>query len=163
MGKFPALSGSAIIDVLKKSRLVVKRQKGSHVFLSHLDGRATVVPIHSGETIRPGLFAKILRDTDLTESRFCQTYQKIAENRAGLMKPSTFQPHSNFITPIHSALNISKYRPGPGRNEEVGRYAAEAGLLCKSGKVALRRWQEWQEGYGKVLDITQITCYTYFT
>ncbi|PJA42098.1 MAG: hypothetical protein CO182_04485, partial [Lysobacterales bacterium CG_4_9_14_3_um_filter_62_6] len=38
---------------------------GSHHFLQHSDGRATVVPVHSGETIGPGLFAKILRDCDL--------------------------------------------------------------------------------------------------
>jgi len=76
MSKYPALSGRAIIDVLKKSGFVVKRQKGSHVFLSHLDGRATVVPIHSGETIGPGLFAKILRDTDLTRADFVKPIKK---------------------------------------------------------------------------------------
>ena len=32
MSKYPALSGRAIIDVLKKSGFVVKRQTGSHVF-----------------------------------------------------------------------------------------------------------------------------------
>ena len=46
------------------------------VFLSHLDGRATVVPIHSGETIGPGLFAKILRDTDLTRADFVKHIKK---------------------------------------------------------------------------------------
>jgi predicted RNA binding protein YcfA (HicA-like mRNA interferase family) len=59
MSKYPALSGRAIIDVLKKNGFEVKRQKGSQVFLKHPDGRATVVPIHMGETIGPGLFAKI--------------------------------------------------------------------------------------------------------
>jgi len=43
----------------------VLRVHGSHHFLQHSDGRATVVPVHSGETIGPGLFAKILRDCDL--------------------------------------------------------------------------------------------------
>ena len=76
MSKFPALSGRAIIDVLKKNGFVVKRQKGSHVFLSHLDGRATVVPIHSGESIGPGLFAKILRDTELTRADFIKPVKK---------------------------------------------------------------------------------------
>ena len=31
----------------------------------HPDGRCTVVPVHSGETIGPGLFNKILRDCDI--------------------------------------------------------------------------------------------------
>jgi predicted RNA binding protein YcfA (HicA-like mRNA interferase family) len=76
MSKFPALSGKAIIDVLKKNGFAVRRQKGSHVFLSHPDGRATVVPIHSGETIGPGLFAKILRDTELSKADFIKTAKK---------------------------------------------------------------------------------------
>jgi predicted RNA binding protein YcfA (HicA-like mRNA interferase family) len=76
VSKFPALSGRAIIDVLKKNGFAVKRQKGSHVFLSHLDGRATVVPIHAGETIGPGLFAKILRDTELTRANFIKSVKK---------------------------------------------------------------------------------------
>jgi len=76
VSKYPALSGRAIIDVLKKNGFVVKRQKGSHVFLRHLDGRATVVPIHSGETIGPGLFAKILRDTELTRADFIKPVKK---------------------------------------------------------------------------------------
>jgi hypothetical protein len=29
------------------------------------DGRATVVPIHAGETIGPGLLSKILRDAEI--------------------------------------------------------------------------------------------------
>lgn len=29
--------------------------------------RTTVVPVHAGETLGPGLTAKILRDTNLTE------------------------------------------------------------------------------------------------
>ena len=73
MNKYPALSGRAVIDVLKKNGFEVKRQKGSHVFLRHPDGRATVVPIHTGETIGPGLFAKILRDTELTKADFVKS------------------------------------------------------------------------------------------
>jgi predicted RNA binding protein YcfA (HicA-like mRNA interferase family) len=36
--------------------------KGSHHILAHIDGRTTVVPVHAGETIGPGLLAQILRD-----------------------------------------------------------------------------------------------------
>ena len=34
--------------------------------MRHADGRATVVPVHAGETIGPGLLNQILRDPDLT-------------------------------------------------------------------------------------------------
>lgn len=76
MSRVPALTGRAVIDVLKKKGFAVKRQKGSHVFLIHPDGRATVVPVHSGETIGPGLFAKILRDTELTRADFVTARKK---------------------------------------------------------------------------------------
>ena len=46
------------------------RQKGSHVFLRQPDGRRTVVPVHAGETIGPGLFSKILKDVKLTKEEF---------------------------------------------------------------------------------------------
>lgn len=70
MSKLPALTGKEIISLLKKAGFVVDRQKGSHVFLKHADGRATVVPVHSGETIGPGLLSKILRDAEMTREDF---------------------------------------------------------------------------------------------
>jgi len=72
MTKLPSLTGKDIISILKKVGFEIKRQKGSHVFLQHPDGRATVVPIHSGETIGPGLMAKILRDVNMTKEEFHQ-------------------------------------------------------------------------------------------
>ena len=66
MTKFPSLTGKQVIAVLKKAGFVAERQRGSHIFLRHPDGRATVVPAHTGETIGPGLMSKILRDVEFT-------------------------------------------------------------------------------------------------
>jgi len=44
----------------------VIRTRGSHVFLGHEDGRVTTVPVHSGETIGPGLLRSILRDVEMS-------------------------------------------------------------------------------------------------
>jgi len=66
MTEHPSLTGKQIISLLKKKGFAVVRQKGSHVFLRHSDGRATVIPVHSGETIGPGLFSKILKDVEMT-------------------------------------------------------------------------------------------------
>ena len=52
--------------VLRKIGFEVLRIKGSHHFLRHPDGRTTVIPVHSGETLGPGLLSKILRDTEQT-------------------------------------------------------------------------------------------------
>lgn len=37
------------------------RVRGSHFFLRHRDGRTTVLPMHAGEAISPGLLNSILR------------------------------------------------------------------------------------------------------
>lgn len=74
MSKLPGLTGKEIIVALKKIGFEVVRIKGSHHFLRHQDGRATVVPVHAGETTGPGLLAKILRDCELTRDEFASLF-----------------------------------------------------------------------------------------
>jgi predicted RNA binding protein YcfA (HicA-like mRNA interferase family) len=64
--KLPTLTGQQLISALYKAGFEVLRVKGSHHFLRHSDGRCTVIPVHRGETIGPGLLSKILRDCDVT-------------------------------------------------------------------------------------------------
>ena len=66
MTRLPRLKGKEIIRILKRAGFGVVRTKGSHTFLRHPDGRATVVPVHSGETIGPGLLRAILRDVEMS-------------------------------------------------------------------------------------------------
>lgn len=70
MTKLPRLTGREVIKALEKAGFEVVRVRGSHHFLIHNDGRRTVVPIHSGETIGPGLLAQILRDCQLSREEF---------------------------------------------------------------------------------------------
>ena len=70
MSKLPALTGKDIVSYLKKAGFIIERQRGSHIFLKHADGRATVVPVHSGETTGPGLLSKILRDVEMSKDDF---------------------------------------------------------------------------------------------
>jgi predicted RNA binding protein YcfA (HicA-like mRNA interferase family) len=70
MAKFPRLTGQQVIIALKKGGFEVLRIKGSHHFLTHPDGRCTVVPVHRGETIGPGLMLKILRDCEIDRETF---------------------------------------------------------------------------------------------
>jgi len=65
-----AITGKFIIRILLNHGFSIKRKRGSHVIMVHPDGRTTVIPVHAGETIGPGLFAKILRDTDLPREAF---------------------------------------------------------------------------------------------
>ena len=69
-GKLPALTGAQVIRALERAGFVVLRTRGSHNFLRHLDGRTTVVPVHAGETIGPGLVNKILHDCGFDREQF---------------------------------------------------------------------------------------------
>ena len=63
--KYPKLTGKELIKILQKYGFEVSRIRGSHHFLKHSDGRATVVPVHRGESIGPGLLNKISKDTEV--------------------------------------------------------------------------------------------------
>jgi predicted RNA binding protein YcfA (HicA-like mRNA interferase family) len=69
MTSFPSLTGKDLLLALKKVDFLLVRVKGSHHFVQHADGRSTVVPIHTGETIGPGLLSKILRDCELNREQ----------------------------------------------------------------------------------------------
>jgi len=76
MSRFPSVTGKRIIAALKKAGFVAERQRGSHAFLRHPDGRAPVVPAHTGETIGSGLMSKILRDVELTRNDLLKLLRK---------------------------------------------------------------------------------------
>jgi predicted RNA binding protein YcfA (HicA-like mRNA interferase family) len=46
------------------------RQKGSHVFYRHPDGRTTTVPHHKGRDLARPLLREILREIDLSPDEF---------------------------------------------------------------------------------------------
>ena len=66
MPKLPRLTGTELLKALQRLGFSVVRVKGSHHIMKSDDGRRTVVPIHSGETIGPGLLSKILDEAEVT-------------------------------------------------------------------------------------------------
>ena len=72
MSKLPSVTGKDLIAALGKVGFQLIRVKGSHHFVRHPDGRATVVPVHAGETIGPGLLVRILRDCDLRRDKLTE-------------------------------------------------------------------------------------------
>jgi len=70
MSKLPRITGKQVIVALREAGFSVVRIRGSHHFLKHSDGRCTVVPVHAGENIGPGLLNQILRDCELTKEDF---------------------------------------------------------------------------------------------
>jgi predicted RNA binding protein YcfA (HicA-like mRNA interferase family) len=51
--------------LLENDGFVGIRQKGSHRFYKHMDGRTTIVPIHASDLDRT-LIRKILKDIDMS-------------------------------------------------------------------------------------------------
>jgi predicted RNA binding protein YcfA (HicA-like mRNA interferase family) len=68
MNKAPRVTGSELVSALSRAGFAVVRIRGSHHFLRNADGRATVVPVHSGETIGPGLLNRVLRDCEMSNA-----------------------------------------------------------------------------------------------
>jgi len=61
MSKLPLLTAKELIKILIKLGFKLKRQKGSHKFFQHKDGRTTVIPDHGTEQIDRGLLNKIIK------------------------------------------------------------------------------------------------------
>lgn len=65
MSRLRRVTGRQTLKALQSAGFAVIRTKGSHHFLRHSDGRATVIPIHAGETLGPGLLNQILKDAEI--------------------------------------------------------------------------------------------------
>ena len=70
MTRLPRLTGKEAVRALRRIGFDVVRTRGSHVFLKHPDGGVTTVPVHSRETLGPGLLRSILRDVELSVEDF---------------------------------------------------------------------------------------------
>ena len=66
MSKMPAIGGKDLVRALSSLGFKLQRIRGSHHFLEHADGRATVVPVNANETIGPGLLSRILRECEVS-------------------------------------------------------------------------------------------------
>lgn len=51
MSKLILKNAKTIEKLLLMLGFVKKRQKGSHIFYKHIDGRSTVIPFHSNKNI----------------------------------------------------------------------------------------------------------------
>ncbi|OPX24156.1 MAG: hypothetical protein B1H02_04030 [Candidatus Latescibacteria bacterium 4484_107] len=69
------MSKLQIIDAKRMEKLLLRlgfektRQKGSHVFYRHPDGRTTTVPHHRGRLARP-LIREILREIEVSVDNY---------------------------------------------------------------------------------------------
>ncbi|MFI5338294.1 MAG: type II toxin-antitoxin system HicA family toxin [Candidatus Methylomirabilales bacterium] len=76
MSRLAPISPRDLQALLSRLGFRLIRQKGSHAFWQHEDGRATIVPVHKREDIGRGLLRQILRDLDLTSEAFAKLRRK---------------------------------------------------------------------------------------
>ena len=68
--KLPLLSANELIKILRKMGFEEIRQRGSHKYFKHPDGKSTVIPVHSGKDIGRGLLRKIINEIEVERDDF---------------------------------------------------------------------------------------------
>lgn len=74
--KLPLLSSKELCKILNKMGFEEIRQKGSHKYFKHSNGRATVVPIHSNRKIGRGLLRRIINEIQINRDKFLKLILK---------------------------------------------------------------------------------------
>ncbi len=77
MSKLPLVDAKTFEKLLLSLGFEVKRQKGSHIFYRHTDGRYTTLPHHKGRDIGRSLIRAILRQIELTPEDFIKKLRKL--------------------------------------------------------------------------------------
>ncbi|WP_163380216.1 type II toxin-antitoxin system HicA family toxin [Cyclobacterium sp. SYSU L10401] len=72
MSKLPLVDAKTLEKVLLLLGFEIKRQKGSHVFYRHPDGRYTTIPHHKGRDIGRSLLRAVLRQVEITPEEFIE-------------------------------------------------------------------------------------------
>ncbi len=70
MRKLPILRSKDLEKILITLGLIKIRQKGSHAFYRHNDGRYTTIPHHPSRDLSPILLIKILKEINIDKDYF---------------------------------------------------------------------------------------------
>ena len=69
MGKLTIISPKDMEKLIKSLGFEEIRQKGSHKFFKHSDGRTTIIPMHNKD-LKRGLIKQILKDIKVTDDEY---------------------------------------------------------------------------------------------
>ena len=70
MSRLPAVDFKTMDKLLRKLGFRKVRQKGSHVFYRHEDGRTTTLPCHPGRVLARPLIREVLREIEISPEEF---------------------------------------------------------------------------------------------
>lgn len=77
MSRLPVVDFRLMEKVLARLGFDAVRQKGSHAFFRHPDGRTTTVPNHPGRDLAKPLIREILREIEMTPEQFVQEIENL--------------------------------------------------------------------------------------
>jgi len=77
VSRLPIVGFRQIEKVLLQLGFQAVRQKGSHVFYRHPDGRTTTLPNHPGRDLARPLLREILREIEVAPDQFREELEKI--------------------------------------------------------------------------------------
>jgi predicted RNA binding protein YcfA (HicA-like mRNA interferase family) len=72
MSRLPIVDFKTMENILIRLGFKPVRQKGSHVFYRHPDGRTTTAPNHPGRDLARPLIREILREIEITPENFVE-------------------------------------------------------------------------------------------
>ena len=74
--KMPIVTPRIMMSFLEYLGFEKVRQRGSHIFFRHQDGRTATVPKHGNEDLGRGITSKILRDAEVSRDDFTEWYKR---------------------------------------------------------------------------------------
>ena len=77
MTQLPVVDFETMDRLLRKLGFELVRQKGSHVFYRHPDGRTTTLPSHASRDLARPLVREILRETEITVEQFRENLESL--------------------------------------------------------------------------------------
>jgi predicted RNA binding protein YcfA (HicA-like mRNA interferase family) len=77
LSRLPIVGFRQMEKVLLRLGFRAVRQRGSHVFYRHADGRTTTLPNHPGRDLARPLLREILREIDLTLEQFRAELERV--------------------------------------------------------------------------------------
>ena len=70
MSKLPVIDAKTLEKILLKLGFKIVRQKGSHRFYRHNDGRYTTIPHHGSDDLGRPLIREILKQVELSNEEY---------------------------------------------------------------------------------------------
>ena len=77
MTRLPVVNFKTMEKLLFDLGFAEVRQKGSHVFYKHPDGRSTTLPNHPGRDLARPLIREVLREIELSPERYVEKLQSL--------------------------------------------------------------------------------------